>query len=48
MQAPSPASLRLSVADYQDRAHGVWVAQMAAAIMGFRFEHRTASVEWVD
>ena len=41
-------TLKMSMSDYQDRVQGVWVAQMAAAIMGFRFEHHTASVEWVD
>lgn len=43
-----PTNLKLSVADYEDRVHAIWIAQMAAAIMGFRFEHHTASVEWVD
>jgi hypothetical protein len=46
-QAPVK-SVKMSMAEYQDRVEGVWVAQMAAAIMGFRFEHHTASVEWVD
>jgi len=41
-------SIRMSMPEYQDRVEGVWVSQMAAAIMGFRFEHHTASVEWVD
>lgn len=40
--------LRLSQSDYQDRVQAVWVAQMAAAIMGFHFEHRVASEVWVD
>lgn len=44
----SPSSLKMTTAEYEDRVQAVWVAQMAAAIMGFRFEHRTASVEWVD
>ncbi len=38
----------LSFADYEEKVHAIWVAQMAATIMGFRFEHHTASVEWVD
>lgn len=42
------ASLKLNLSDYEDRVHAIWVSQMAAALMGFRFEHRTASTEWVD
>ncbi len=40
--------LKLSITEYEDRVHAIWIAQMAAAIMGFRFEHNTASVEWID
>jgi hypothetical protein len=43
----SAEPLRLTRADYADRAHAAWVAQMAAVYLGFPFEHRTASVEWV-
>jgi hypothetical protein len=39
--------LRLTRADYTDRAHGAWVAQIAAVYLGFPFEHLTASTEWV-
>jgi hypothetical protein len=42
------ATLKLSTAEYTDRVQAIWLSQMAAAIMGFQFEHRTASVEWVD
>ena len=45
--APAAEPLRLTRADYADRAHAAWVAQMAAVYLGFPFEHRTASVEWV-
>lgn len=41
-------TLKLSHGEYEDRVHAVWVAQMIAATMGFQFEHKTASVEWVD
>lgn len=44
----SQKALQLTMTDYEDRVHAIWVAQMAAATMGFRFEHQTASVEWVD
>jgi len=39
--------LRLSRADYADRAHAAWVAQMAAVYLGFPFEHQAASVKWL-
>lgn len=45
---PQPATLQLSISDYEDRVQAIWISQMAATIMGFRFEHHTASVEWVD
>lgn len=48
INASQPKNLKLSIGDYEDRVQAVWVAQMAAAIMGFQFEHNTASVEWVD
>ena len=40
--------LRLTRADYAERAHAVWVAQMAAVFLGFPFEHQRASVSWVQ
>ena len=39
--------LRLSRADYADRAHAAWVAQMAAVYLGFPFEHQAGSVKWL-
>src|SRR5262245_6412637 len=46
--APLTASeLRLTRADYADRAHAAWVAQIAAVLLAFQFEHQTAAVEWV-
>jgi hypothetical protein len=41
-------TLQLSVADYQDRVRAIWTAQIAAVLMGFQFEHKVASTEWVD
>lgn len=41
------APLKLTRADYNDRAHAAWAAQMIAVFLGFPFEHQTASVEWV-
>jgi hypothetical protein len=43
-----PSTFQLSTKEYEDRVEAIWISQMAAAVMGFRFEHRTASVEWVD
>jgi len=40
--------LRLSIKDYQDRVQAVWVSQMLGAMMGWPFEHKVASVSWVD
>lgn len=48
IKSSQPSLLKLSVAEYEDKVQAVWIAQMAAAIMGFRFEHHTASVEWID
>ncbi len=40
-------ALRLSRAEYGDRAHAAWVAQMAAVYLGFPFEHQSRSVKWL-
>jgi hypothetical protein len=40
--------LRLSIKDYQDKVQAVWVSQMLGAMMGWPFEHKVASVSWVD
>lgn len=40
--------LILSIPQYKDRVHAIWTAQMAAAMMGFPFEHKTASREWIS
>jgi hypothetical protein len=45
--APTPETLQLSRADYEDRVQAVWTAQIAAVLMGFQFEHKVASTEWV-
>ena len=33
--------------DYRDRVCAIWTAQMLGAMMGWPFEHKVASVEWV-
>ena len=40
--------LVLSMQDYQDRIEAVWTAQMLGALMGFPFEHKAASTEWIN
>jgi hypothetical protein len=39
---------RLSKADYEDRVAGAWMGQIAATLMAFPFEHKVASVSWLD
>lgn len=40
-------SVRLARADYLDRVHAVWVAQIAAVLADWPFEHQTASMLWI-
>jgi ADP-ribosylglycohydrolase len=40
--------LRLSNAEYEDRVQAAWTGQIIATLMGFQFEHKTASTQWVD
>src|SRR4030095_3449589 len=40
--------LRLTRAQYEDRVQAAWSGQIIATLMGFPFEHRTASTQWVD
>jgi hypothetical protein len=41
--SPTPGTLVLSHAEYLDRVHAVWTAQMIAQRTGGRFEHKPAS-----
>ena len=41
------ADVRLTRADYLDRVHAVWVAQIAAVLADWPFEHQTASTLWI-
>src|SRR5438128_1757175 len=45
--ATAPA-LNLSRADYEDRVQAIWVGQIVAVILGWPFEHQTASTQWID
>lgn len=40
--------LRLSNAEYQDRVQAAWTGQIMATLMGFQFEHKTATTRWID
>lgn len=44
----SAEPLRLTRAEYADRAQATWIAQIAGVYLGFPHEHRTASVEWLS
>jgi hypothetical protein len=44
----APRVVRLSRDDYRDRVRAVWSAQIAGTMMAWPFEHKVASVEWVD
>jgi hypothetical protein len=48
--APAEAqqSWLLTNAEYEDRVQAAWAGQIVATLMGFQFEHRTASTQWVD
>lgn len=46
--SPNTKTLKLSHAEYEDKVHAVWMAQIIAATMGFQFEHKTASTVWID
>ncbi|MHA4842937.1 ADP-ribosylglycohydrolase family protein [Flavitalea antarctica] len=47
-EAPLQSQRKLSFDEYKDRVQAIWIGQIAATLMGFQFEHHTASVEWVD
>lgn len=47
-QIPAKKMAYLSLASYTDKVHAIWLGQMAAATMGFQFEHNTRSTIWVN
>lgn len=46
--SPAKADKTLRSDDYEDRVKAAWMAQMIACMMGWQFEHQTASTEWMD
>jgi hypothetical protein len=46
--AEQPPTLRLSVADYQQRVHAVWAGQVIGMLVSFPFEHRVGLVGRVE
>lgn len=46
--AVSSSEFQLTRADYADRAHAAWIAQIIGVELGLAHEHRKASVEWLD
>src|SRR5262245_7928408 len=45
---PTPQRFQISRAEYTDRVQAAWLGQIIACMMGFQFEHKVASVQWVD
>lgn len=41
-------TIDLSLKDYEERVHGVWLAQIVGTLIAWPHEHKTASVEWLD
>lgn len=55
IQSPAPDpklidanSNSLSIEEYTDKVHAIWLGQMLGAIMGWPFEHKQASTLWID
>ncbi|MDX2151294.1 MAG: ADP-ribosylglycohydrolase family protein [Bryobacteraceae bacterium] len=46
--AEAPRTLRLNRAAFEDKALAIWTSQIIAVTMGFPFEHKPASVLFVD
>ena len=38
----------MSVKEYTDKTHAIWLAQMLGAMMGWPFEHKPASTQWIE
>lgn len=38
----------LSVNDYEDHVQAIWTAQILGALMGFPFEHKVSSADWIN
>lgn len=51
VQSPAAHSqgrnLQMSIDEYEDRVHAVWMAQIAGTLIAWPYEHKTASVEWL-
>lgn len=41
-------AILLSKETYRDRVQAIWTAQILGAMMGWPFEHKVASTEWID
>ncbi len=44
----SSKTMKLSLQEYEDRVHAVWIAQIAGTLVAWPYEHKTASVVWLD
>ncbi len=47
-RAPASEVFTLKRADYEDRVQAIWTAQIIAVIIGWPYEHKTASTVWLD
>ncbi len=47
-QSKEAGILNLSMQEYEDKAHAIWIAQMIAVIISWPHEHQTASVQWLN
>lgn len=47
-QTGTAKTLDMSFREYEDRVHAVWLAQIAGTLIAWPYEHKTASVEWLD
>jgi hypothetical protein len=41
-------NLAITIKDYEDKVHAIWLAQMSAALIAWPYEHKVASVQWLD
>jgi hypothetical protein len=46
--AVAQQTVTISKKEYEEKVQAIWLAQMLGVIMGWQFEHKPASVEWVD
>jgi hypothetical protein len=48
LHAMASNAVQLTRVDYEDRVKAAWTGQILAVLMGFPFEHKPASTQWVE